>query len=65
MEIPAEGKLENESVGQWTFGLITIIQKEITMNEGSIVWTDRKARLLRCIAQKKVSCPRGGKKENA
>jgi hypothetical protein len=69
VEMPAKGsKLlfwKKNQLSKGNKGLDAVIQKEITDNEGSTVWTDRKARLLRCIAQKKASCPRDEKKENA
>ena len=36
-----------------TYGLDAKIQTEIAENEEGAVWSDRKARLLDCIAQKK------------
>jgi hypothetical protein len=32
-----------------------LLASGLTENEGSAVWTDKKARLLRCIAQKKTN----------
>ena len=56
-EMPAVGtKLYNWKKNQLNngpTGLDAMIQKEIAENKGSTVWRDGKARLLRCIAQKK------------
>ena len=62
VEMPAKGnKLHNWKQIQLSngpSGLIAMIQKEITENTGSSVGMDRKARLLRFIAQTKVSWER-------
>ena len=57
VEMPANvSKLNNwkkTQLGNQPYGLDARIKNEIAENKGSTMWTDRKAWLLRCIAQKR------------
>ena len=56
-EMPAEGgKLYNwkkKQLSKGDYGLDAMIRKENAANESSTMWAERKAKLQRCIVQKK------------
>jgi hypothetical protein len=55
--MPAEGgKLYNwkkKQLSKGDYGLDAMIRKENAANESSTMWAERKAKLQRCIVQKK------------